>query len=655
MCGILALIHNNNYNLSQKNFIKINNLLSNRGPDHQGCINFKISNQNIKIGHTRLSILDLSILANQPMKSLSGRFIISFNGEIYNHYDLRKQLDLKHQINWKTSSDTETLVNLFEFYEFEDAINLIQGMFSFILFDKKDNKIFAVRDLAGEKPLYFSFSNNFFTFTSDLKTIIRLPNFIKEINEYALKKFLELNYVPSPVTIFKNIFKLPAANYIKINLNDFKHIKLNNYTDVLSNKNMEIKKWWNIDLNKNKKIESKDDVKSKIHYLLNKSVKQQLISDVPLGAFLSGGIDSSLIVSLMQKNQNNTKTFTIGYEDKEYDESKYANIVAKHLSTDHSCYNFSKNEIIEYIKYLPQVFSEPFSDSSQLPTLLVSKIAKEKVKVVLTGDGGDELFGGYNRYVYANKFWPIFNFLNPKLRNNIVYALINLTPPLFYKTISNLLKLNINKFSLNKIKSKIKLIDNEFSYYKILTQEWNFNDNIINYDMEDDDFYEIKSIFRNNNYSFESKMMISDFLTYLPDDILCKVDRSSMFFGLESRAPFLNKDIIEFSRNIPTNFNFLNGQNKLILKDILYQYVPKKIIDRPKMGFGVPIGRLIKNELKDWTNDILSTSICNSHGFFNFETVKKIKNQHFNNLVNNQHKLWSLIQFNQWYQEYYKQ
>ena len=651
MCGILALIHNNNYNLSQKNFIKINNLLSNRGPDHQGCINFKISNQNIKIGHTRLSILDLSISANQPMKSLSGRFIISFNGEIYNHYDLRKQLDLKHQINWKTSSDTETLVNLFEFYEFEDAINLIQGMFSFVLFDKKDNKIFAVRDLAGEKPLYFSFSNNFFTFTSDLKTIIRLPNFIKEINEYALKKFLELNYVPSPVTIFKNIFKLPAANYIKINLNDFKHIKLNNYTDVLSNKNMEIKKWWNIDLNKNKKIESKDDVKSKIHYLLNKSVKQQLISDVPLGAFLSGGIDSSLIVSLMQKNQNNTKTFTIGYEDKEYDESKYANIVAKHLSTDHSCYNFSKNEIIEYIKYLPQVFSEPFSDSSQLPTLLVSKIAKEKVKVVLTGDGGDELFGGYNRYSFVNYYsnyikkipYPLrkklSNFFKNKGRRSLI-LIINIINLILIDNKQTEINSRLDKF-LNFFESRDEnelyglLLQNNYCFNKILTNP--IKDNLFS---------------DNSNTEWPVEFMSRDLENYLNNDILVKVDRSSMYNSLETRAPYLDQDLINFSKFLPLEMKIKKSKKKYILSKLLKRLMPEYDLNYPKKGFSIPMDQFFKNNLKNYTFKLLDDDIFYEDNFLKKNDVLNLFQEHQTNKKNNSFILWNLLIYFSWRQKY---
>ena len=652
MCGILGLIHNGSYKISNLEFNQINKLNYNRGPDNQGYAELNLGDNFIKFGHSRLAILDLADKANQPMSSFSDRFIISFNGEIYNHLELRNKLNQSFKISWQTNCDTETLINLFEFYSFEKVLNMIEGMFSFILLDKKNSKFYAARDLAGEKPLYFTFQKNYVAFSSDLKTISKFPEFEKDINNLAVQKFLEYSYIPAPLTIYKNVFKLNSSSLISIEFDKFNYGYQKNLNYLNSTNGLELSKWWNLDLNSinNHNIDF-TSTKSIVHKKLKHSVRQQLISDVPLGAFLSGGIDSSLIVSLMQESQNNTKTFAIGYEDDIYDESKYANQIAKVLSTDHTSYIFSNKDIINSIDTLPQAFSEPFADSSQLPTMLVSKIAKNDVKVVLTGDGGDELFGGYNRYLYANKYWNYFKLINSNYRKKIIISLLKNIPESFYSSLSYFLNIKINKITINKIENKLLDIFDHKSYYKALTKEWNHNNHIINFDLIKENENVFLEIFKHNVLTIEDKMMISDFLTYLPDDILCKVDRSTMNYSLESRAPFLNKDLVETAFQIPIDYKITKGKSKFILREILKKYVPKNLIDRPKMGFGVPIGNLIKNELRSWTDDILSESSCNKHGFFDFKKIQKIK--HFEGKNNNQYKLWSLIQFNQWFDRVY--
>lgn len=650
MCGILGLIHKNDYTISVDHFRKINKYNIHRGPDDQSEIDLKISKYNLKLGHTRLSIQDLSEKASQPMKSFTERYLISFNGEIYNHLELRKLLLLKKFNNWRTNSDTETLVNLFEFYDFSEVLQIIEGMFSFMLLDFKKNFIYFSRDLAGEKPLYLHFNNSFIASASDLNTIKNLPMFEKEINNSALKSFLEYNYIPAPDTIFKNTFKLPAASYLKINLEKFSLKKINNF-DLLKNDNfVNFNYWWKIKKNTfNYSKCNQNEIEEIAHTKIKNSIKKQLISDVPLGAFLSAGIDSSLVVSIMQELQSNTKTFTIGYENKVYDESIQSQKIAEYLSTDHVSYKFSNNEIINFIKNSKNVFSEPFADSSQLPTLLVSKLAKEKVKVVLTGDGGDELFGGYNRYIYANKFWKTYKLFLPIIKNPVIKLLIKNSPNFLYNIINNLMKLNLSKNSIEKIIYKSNNIIDELSYYNSLTKEWNQDDNIVNINEYSSIDHRIKKIFDNDSFNFEEKMMVSDFLNYLPDDILCKVDRSTMYYSLESRAPLLSKDVVDFAFSLPINNKLKNGESKVILKKILSKYLPENLINKNKMGFGVPIGDLMKNELKGWTQELLSKNFCNKHNFFNIDTVDKVLKNHINNKENNQYKLWSLIQFNLWY------
>ncbi len=651
MCGILGLIHKSDYSISLDQFKNLNLLNYNRGPDFQSVKDLKISDYNLKLGHTRLSIQDLSNNANQPMVSFSKRFLISFNGEIYNHFKLRKLLELKNFNNWKTTSDTETLVNLFEFFEYPDVLNMIEGMFSFILIDCKKNLLFISRDLAGEKPLYFHLNNSLIIASSDLNAIKNLPGFDKTINKKAFFQFLEYGYVPYPKTIFDNSFKLPPASFLEINLNSFVFKKINTFNDLVDDPSVNYKNWWKL---KNNKGEYKNinnyEIEELVKNKLTKSVKSQLISDAPLGAFLSSGIDSSLIVSLMQNIQSNTKTFTIGYDNKNFDESNQSQKIANYLSTKHTNYIFNNNEIINYIQNTQNVFSEPFADSSQLPTLLVSKLAKEQVKVVLTGDGGDELFGGYNRYIYANKYWKYFNLLNPKIINFLLRNFIKFLPNNNYEILSKVFGVNLNRYSLDKINSKLSKIKDERTYYNSLTKEWTSDDNLINFNIDFNNDELKNKIFDDKTYTFEEKMMIADFFHYLPDDILCKVDRSTMFNSLESRAPFLNKELIELSFNLPLKFKLDQGNSKIILKKILSKFLPDELITQKKIGFGVPIGELMKTDLKNWTKEILSETNCKKHNFYNYDIVKKTLDNHFNNISNNQFKLWSLIQFNLWYE-----
>jgi len=655
MCGIIGCIHKSNFKFSINNFSEINQSLSHRGPDSEGVDQFNLGDNIFKIGHKRLSILDLSENGHQPMHSNTNRFTISFNGEIYNHFELRKKYLYNKNIVWKGFSDTETLINLFDFYEFEQVLKLIDGMFAFILYDKKDGCIYLVRDRAGEKPLYITSTNQLIAFSSDIKSLKQLNGFNKNINTDALKKFLNLNYIPSPLSIYESTYKLPAASFIKIITSKIGYSNTNSFNAFISNDFIKYDKWFSIQ-NSTTSIKSNNKDEYYIERgeeILNKSVKSQLLSDVPLGAFLSGGIDSSLIVALMQQNQSQTKTFTIGYKDfKEIDETEDALKVSNYLSTDHTSYEFSNKEIISTIPLIQSTFSEPFADSSQLPTLLVSKIAKEKVKVILSGDGGDELFGGYNRYLYANKFFKYIFVLNPKIKN-ILLSLIKIMPLNILLKALNLLIFTSKSFKINitqlyKILNKMQHINDYKSYYNSFTNEWFNDDNLFLFKQSDKyDFISTNTF--NDDFRDEEKMMFLDFLTYLPDDILCKVDRSTMNFSLEARSPFLSKNVIDFSNSIPFHLKINDGNTKVILKKILSKKIPPNFLNKSKKGFASPIGYLIKNELKNWSNEILNKDNFSKHNLLNFEIVNKIKNEHFNGKNDHQYKLWSLIQFTQWY------
>jgi len=655
MCGILGVVHNNNCNISSDYFFELLNTIERRGPDKKDFNEFSYKDLSLKLGHTRLSILDLNDTGDQPMQSHSGRFTLIYNGEIYNHTELRKRLDSKGHVSWRGTSDTETLLALFERFGVEDVLASVEGMFSFCLHDNVKNKLVLARDRTGEKPLYISTSNNFLGFSSDLNPLKKLPTFNQELDLIAVEKYLKYNYVPSPHSMFKGSFKLPVASLIEIDLNKYIIKNHNSFNDLLNSEGIYYKKWWNLSDSKYlydlSDFSDENSIIERTEYLLSKSVKHQMIADVPLGAFLSGGIDSSLIVSLMQKSSNQTKTFTVGFDFLDFDESKYAESIASHLGTEHTTYICQEKDFFELIPNLPEAFSEPFADSSQLPTMLVSRMARKEVKVALSGDAGDELFGGYNRYLIANKYWPYINLIPSFIRNGSMKALKGMPKKTLIKFLNAFPLIPLSGSTENrlyKILDKFSRIHDKTSFYQSLTTEWTELDNIIEMNAGYEEEY--LEDFKNHEISIEDAMMRADFLSYLPDDILCKVDRSSMFFSLETRAPFLNKDLIEYSYNMPLKYKVSRGEGKKILKKVLTKYVPNDLFQRPKQGFGIPVSEWMRGELKDWVNDLLSEESLNSHNLFNSSVVNTIKEEHFSGAANHEHKLWSLLQFNQWFE-----
>jgi len=655
MCGIFGCIHNSNYKFEINYFKEINKVNSNRGPDKFQSKEVLINNLRIKFGHTRLSILDLSENGNQPMSSSSDRFLITYNGEIYNHLYLRKKIEEKKAINWKSTSDTETLLELFEIYEIQEILNMIEGMFAFAILDKKYNKLFFVRDRVGEKPFYIHCDNNNISFSSDLFALKSLPEFQKKLSKRGLGLLLRHNYIPHPYTIYSNCFKLPPASYIEIDLNKYNQsFYCDDFKKLINSTGVKLIKYWQLktqsNIEKFSKIKSIDSI-NLIDSCLNQSINNQLISDVPIGAFLSGGIDSSLIVSIMKKFQDKPKTFTIGFEFNDYNEATYAKNISNYLNTEHTEHILSKKDALDIIPYLSTAFSEPFADSSQIPTMLISKIAKQSVKVVLSGDGGDELFGGYNRYNLAYKYWkyiklipsPVLSYISKNHLNN------NLFIKFFLNFFMNKEYFTTNRINqIDKIILKISSMKSKYDFYDSLTSEWNQNHHIYN-DIESNNRNYIKYFDTKSKLKIEEAMMTVDFKTYLTDDILCKVDRSSMYYGLETRSPFLSKKLIETAQNIPLNYKVNINGTKWILKELLGNYLPANLYNRPKQGFGVPIANWMKNELRGWTEDMLAKNLCDKHSMFNYNSIKKIKDEHFSGKHNHEHKLWSIIQFNNWY------
>ena len=653
MCGILGYVfRGDNYN--NKLFINNLDLLKNRGPDNSGYYWDRIEQLNLFLGHRRLSVIDLSIAANQPMTK-NNKGTIVFNGEVYNHNELRKKYLQKIDIS--STSDTETLINLVQQMPFEFVLNKIEGMFAFSYYDKNNHKLLLARDRSGEKPLYICINSKYFGFSSDIRVFKEIDSNFSRINENAIQSYLNLNYIPNPITIYENCFKIPPASFLEIDLKKINLNKCNTFNDFINSKGVVYKQWWRIENNYNDlKKTNYLDIREKTAKILESAVKKQIISDVPIGSFLSSGVDSSLVSAFMSKFVSNLKTFTIGFNMQDFDESKKAKKIARILKTDHHELIFNKEDLLNTIPSLNDVFSEPFADSSQLPTLLISKFASKKLKVVLTGDGGDELFGGYNRYILANKYWHLIKILPVNLRIVLLKALkylplkiiIWLLPSLFNK--KNELSFIENK--LLKILDKLIYINSEFSYYYSMTNNMSSSKIMKN---QKNEFNYTSQLFSNQKeFNFEQKMMNVDFQTYLTDDILCKVDRTSMHYSLEARAPFLDPQLINHAINIPKEYKFKNNYSKYILRDILSKFIPSNQIENIKKGFALPISFWLKNDLKDWCKDILSKEICSKHNFFNAEEVENIMKDHFNGVSNNEHKLWALIQFNDWYIKNYE-
>ena len=640
MCGFIGILGCDNNDFDE--IIKLSSYLNHRGPDGSGSW-YSAENQ-ICMAHKRLSILDLSSRGNQPMMSQNERWVIAYNGEIYNHLKMREKIISNFSVEsnyWRGTSDTESLLSFIEKFGIEKTLKFAEGMFAFALWDNKNKELILARDRFGEKPLYYSQINRKFIFASDLKAISNYNGFDREIDQNTLNYFINFSYVPKNLTIFKKCFKVTSGSFQIIKLDDFQIIE-KKYWD-LQNKFIPDEKKENIDSHSAIKL---------IDNKLNQAVKKQLISDVPIGCFLSGGIDSTLISYYMQKNSiNKIDTYSIGFDSKTYDESAYAKQTAEFLNTNHNVHYISESEIAEIVPKISDIYSEPFADSSQIPTYLVSKLASNKSKVVLSGDGADELFGGYNRYLMAMRYWSIIN-KSPHLLKLFIEKIISIND---YKLVS---------FILDKIKfflpRKYHYTNNINILYKLsfALKAKNFQELILfSKGVRSSSSKIIANQFKleNNtelyqtNYSNLDIMIFDDLNNYLQDDILCKLDRASMSNSLEARVPFLDPQVVDLSFKIPNNFKIKNGENKWILRQLLSKIIPKKIYDRPKMGFSLPIGDILNNSLKDWCENLVNRTSLKNEGIFDYDEISNIWEKHKRGNQKNTNLLWNFFIFQDWY------
>jgi asparagine synthase (glutamine-hydrolysing) len=613
--------------------------LKHRGPDDFGQM-FDTST-GIGFAHRRLSIVDLSPAGHQPMSSSSGRYTLAFNGEVYNYEDIRKELGVDRK--WNGHSDTEVMLESVEHWGVDGALQRFVGMFAFALWDHLESKLYLVRDRLGIKPLYYGWVNGDFVFASELKAICQYPGFEASIDRSVLALYMRHNYVPSPHCIYHGMHKL-AAGYIFV-------LDSPEATGELS-------QFWSAAKVASNGVQSPitasdEDAVELLKQKLLRAVSLRMIADVPLGAFLSGGIDSSTVVALMQaQNTRPVKTFTIGFREDDFNEAAHAKSIAAHLGTDHTELYVTPEEAMDVVPQLPSMFDEPFADSSQIPTFLVSKLARQSVIVSLSGDGGDELFGGYNRYLLTKRIWKNLSRLPASIRTLAANAVLNCSPHKIDKFAKALRPISRHKISAagdkaHKLASFFELNTPQAIYMRALSH-WDKPDDVVHGSHEPDTV--ARFIERSASLpTVEEAMMLTDLANYLPDDILTKVDRASMSVGLEARVPLLDHNVAEFAWRLPLHLKMRKGVSKWILRQLLYQYVPVDLVERPKMGFGVPIASWLRGPLRAWAEDLLSTSTLRSHGFFTTEPIRQRWQEHLSGTRNWQYHLWDVLVFQDWF------
>ena len=645
MCGIGGFLNSGNFSDGQSRAVleEMARAMSHRGPDDHGI--WFDGHDGIGWAHSRLSIVDLSSAGHQPLASSSGRFVLAFNGEIYNHLSLRKELEnVGLAQGWRGTSDTETLAEGFEVWGVKKTIEKSIGMFAFSVWDSRERTLVLGRDRLGEKPLFYGWQGDSFLFGSELKVLREHPLFEAGVDRNSIALLMRHNCIPAPYSIHKGILKLQPGCLATISL---------------AQREPRLERYWSgkqiVEEGRGQPFEgSANHAVDALENLLKDAIGQQMVADVPLGAFLSGGVDSSTIVALMQAQSSRpVSTFSIGFNEDSYNEAQYAKEVAAHLGTNHTELYVESQDALDVIPRLPDLYDEPFSDSSQIPTFLVSAMAREHVAVSLSGDGGDELFGGYNRYVITSRLWSRLSKFPVGFRGVVARMIRGLSPRQWNALAKPLLSVLPKKAgmahfgdSLHKGAGVIAC-QSSSGIYRGLVSHWPDPESLVIGATEP--FTILTDLSKHPSQVSDTElMMVMDMLSYLPDDILTKVDRAAMGVSLETRVPLLDHRVVEFAWKLPMRYKIRDGVGKWILREVLYRHVPRALIERPKQGFGVPIGSWLRGPLRNWAEELLSETRLSREGYFNPAPIREKWKEHLSGSRNWQHHLWDVLMFQAW-------
>lgn len=615
--------------------------IAHRGPDDSGA--WVDPTAGIALGHRRLSIVDLSAAGHQPMTSNGGRYVIVFNGEIYNHMAIRRDLERRSgSTSWRGHSDTETLLAAVETWGFEEALCRTVGMFAIALWDREQRTLSLARDRLGEKPLYYGWQGTgerrVLVFGSELKALRAHPAFEAPIDREALTLYMRTGYIPAPWSIHAGIRKLPPGSFTVIRPED---------------ETPEIRNYWSaeqvaLDGAANPLSLMPEEAVDRLETLLSDAIEQQMVADVPLGAFLSGGIDSSTVAALMQSRSGQPiKTFSIGFHEEGYNEAEHAAAVARHLQTDHTELYVSAKEALDVVPSLSSMYDEPFADSSQIPTHLVSKMARQHVAVALSGDAGDELFCGYSRYMFTDRLWSRVSAVPRPLRR-LGGAALTAVPPAAWDRLGRLARRGALGEKVHKGARVMRSTDSDELYLNTVSQ-WMNPESLV------EGAREPRTLLTGAPSALRRlppvpRMMAYDMLTYLPGDILTKVDRAAMSVSLETRVPMLDHRVVEFAWQLPMNLKLREGSSKWLLRQVLYRHVPRKLIERPKMGFGIPLEHWLRGPLRDWAEQLLAPEKLRQEGLI-VEPIRHAWQEHVSGARNRQYALWNVLSYMAWKQE----
>jgi len=627
MCGIVGFIDKSE---SIKTLNEMLQIQSYRGPDDSGVYFDK--DYGVHFGHNRLSIQDLSSHGHQPFISDCENYVIVFNGEIYNFKSIRKELEELGYI-FISSSDTEVILYSYKEWGIK-CVDKFIGMFAFSILDKVANKLYLVRDRAGVKPLYYYTNGKEFLFSSEIKSFHKHPKFEKNLNKEILPYYFQFGYIPAPHSIFKNCYKLKAGHYLELK------------TDNLE---FTINKYWDVnDFYLQEKItKNEDDIVKDIENILDDAIELRMVSDVPVGVFLSGGYDSSLVSSILAKKQGKQiNTFTIGFDDEKYNEAEHAKSIANYLGTKHTEYYMKNSDMLNLVESLPFYYDEPFGDSSALPTMIVSKLAREHVIVALSADGGDEAFCGYSKYFFLNKFSAIFT---NRLKLQSLKLVVNMINENIIEAINDFLPKNLKQTNIKDKYNKFKRAINSDSLEEMFQNASSYVDkNDVSKILKIKSNNNIFSLFDNkSNLSFLNYMMAVDYKTFMKDDVLTKVDRATMSVSLEGREPLLDHRIIEYMARVPEDIKYKNKEGKYLLRKVLYKYLPKEMVDKPKSGFQIPLEEWLKGDLKYLVEKYLDEDILDKD-IFNINEVINLKNNLFEGKNVNINQIWLIVMFQMW-------